>query len=143
MIVRSIGRNLHRRPWRLAAEAAATLAVASLRVRLVPFSRLVRSAARPLPTVPAAPEVDRLRRVTEAVAFRMPFRAKCLEQALALRSMLRRRGIASVLHYGIRNDGSGLSAHAWLTIGGKIVIGGSSAAQFAEVATFGDGAAGA
>jgi hypothetical protein len=61
----------------------------------------------------------------------------CIESALALRAMLSRRGVASTLHYGIRNDeDAGLKAHVWLSLDGRILIGGETAEQFTEVATF-------
>ncbi len=50
--------------------------------------------------------------------------------------MLLRRGLESVLHYGVKSEGGALSAHVWITIGGRNVVGGPMAAGFSEVARF-------
>jgi hypothetical protein len=65
----------------------------------------------------------------------VPWKAVCFQNALAMQSMLRRRGVASVLHYGIGRE-DGLKAHVWLSVGGEIVIGGDEAPRFVEVAAF-------
>lgn len=120
----------------LLAEALAALAAASLAIRLLSFRRLVARASRP-PTRAARGPVDiaLLRRAVEAWARRVPWRAVCFQTALALQTMLRRRGIGSAMHYGIRRDAD-LEAHVWLSVGEEVVIGGPAAEGFAEVATF-------
>jgi hypothetical protein len=125
--------------WSLLLEAALMLAWAALRVRFLPFQRLVMARA-PRHTLSAtSADLRRLCWSVEALSRRVPFRSKCLEQALALRAMLYRRGVASIIHYGIRNCGrSGLAAHAWLSVDNRVIIGANSAAHFAQVATFGD-----
>jgi hypothetical protein len=51
--------------------------------------------------------------------------------------MLRRRGIASVLHYGIaQGNDRGLRAHVWISADGRVVLGGAEAAEFTCVASF-------
>lgn len=68
-------------------------------------------------------------RAIEAVGRRVGFRAVCLQRALAARRMLRRRGIASTVHFGLRRKGgqdrarAGLGAHAWTTVGDVVVTG--------------------
>lgn len=71
-----------------------------------------------------------------AAARRVPWRAKCLEQGLAAQAMLRRRGLASVLHYGVKSEAGGLRAHVWITIDGRNVVGGPMAVGYSEVARF-------
>ena len=74
----------------------------------------------------------RLKRLIERVAFaiprvaaHLPWRADCLVQALAAERWLRREGIASCLHLGVpKVKADALQAHAWLTVGERIVIGG-------------------
>lgn len=54
----------------------------------------------------------------------MPFRTACLQQAIAARAMLRRRGIGSVLRLGVGDpSGALLEAHAWLDAGALAVTG--------------------
>lgn len=68
--------------------------------------------------------------------------ATCLTQGLALQTMLHRRGVASELKLGVRRTGdNGLAAHAWVIVGGKVVLGGSARdlREFAPIAEFGAG----
>jgi hypothetical protein len=71
-----------------------------------------------------------------AAAGRVPWRAGCLEQAIAAKAMLRRRGIASTLYLGVTRDPVG--AHAWLRVGDVNVTGGRDVARYAVVASFAD-----
>jgi hypothetical protein len=51
--------------------------------------------------------------------------------------MLHRRGIPSVLHYGVAREREGdVAAHVWVTVGGRAVIGGEEAPRFTCLATF-------
>jgi hypothetical protein len=51
--------------------------------------------------------------------------------------MLRRRGVASVLHFGAaKGQDRPIDAHAWLDAAGVEVTGYPVAAQFAEIACF-------
>lgn len=55
---------------------------------------------------------------------RQPRASTCLHRALAAHCMLRRRGVATVLHYGARTEpGRGLIGHAWLMQGRLGVVG--------------------
>jgi hypothetical protein len=55
-----------------------------------------------------------------------------------LQRLLRRGGVDARLHYGARgNGGAGnLEAHVWVSVGGRILIGGDEAAGFAELAVY-------
>ena len=83
----------------------------------------------------------RAARIVRKVARHVPFPAVCLPQAMALQWMLRRRGIASRLIFGARRkaEGTGLDFHAWLTVGGKCVIGAGEIETYAALPPF-DGA---
>ncbi len=138
---------------RLIVEAIAALLVARRR-SLLPFEVLARhlggivaphsrtrapapasasasaSAPAPAPVLPAplsqaeADMIFAIRWSIGAVAPWLPFRTLCLQQAIAARAMLERRGIGSVLHLGVRNPtGTTLDAHAWLDAGGLNVTG--------------------
>jgi hypothetical protein len=61
----------------------------------------------------------------------------CFEQGLAAQFMLRRRGIPSVIYYGVApDDQRGLSAHVWVSDGDIDVVGGEVASRYAVLATF-------
>lgn len=122
---------------RLFAEAWLRLAQASLALKMLPFERAMRPKRANLVGPVTDAELNRLVWSIEAARRRSWLRAMCIEAGLALRSMLHSRGMPSTLHYGIRNiDGEGLKAHVWLSVNGRIVIGGDTADEFAEVATF-------
>jgi hypothetical protein len=56
---------------------------------------------------------------------------------MAARVMLKRRGVASVLHFGAtRGEAKPLDAHAWLGAAGVEVTAYLVAKQFAEIACF-------
>jgi hypothetical protein len=81
---------------------------------------------------------DTLRAIRSA-APRLPWRTVCFQQGVALHWMLRRRGVASRLHYGVRQDReNGLTAHVWVSIDGANVLGGENASDFSCLATFPD-----
>jgi len=125
--------------FRLLAEALPALVLASAAIRLVPFKRLAARASRP-GRQGAAPDETFLRKLgwsVDAWGARVPWRALCFERGLAVHRMLRRRGVASVLHYGVARDSAGeLLAHVWVTVAGRPVIGGEEAPRFACVARF-------
>jgi hypothetical protein len=139
--------------WRrrgLIVEAACWLLIARAALLLVPFPRLARSLgafvapADPRVAQVAAPttpeQADTARLVSWAVtraAAHVPFRAVCLPQAMAGRIMLKRRGVASAMHFGAaRGTDKPLDAHAWLDAAGVKVTGYPVGAQFAEIACF-------
>lgn len=67
---------------------------------------------------------------------RLPWRAVCFDRGLAAHWMLRRRGLRSVLQYGIGHADGKLNAHVWVTLGDRILIGEDEAAGHACVASF-------
>lgn len=73
----------------------------------------------------------------------MPFKAVCLEQALAASMILRLRGIPTTAYIGVhRNrvqrgaDPLGFDGHAWLRAGTVIVIGGPDVSDYLPIAHF-------
>lgn len=102
------------------------LLAAWARVSLRPRGQLV-SAVR---TVPADLEPDdsvhrRARRLALAVnraATHGVFRPQCLVRAVALKTLLDRRGIlGSRVHIGVRHRGGEFSAHAWVEYAGEVL----------------------
>jgi len=124
---------------RAIVEAVATLMVASAIVRFSPFRAVARIARRPVRArAPADAErvVATIAWAVGAVARRARFRAVCIEQGLAAQAMLRRRGIATTLHYGVANDDGDLAAHVWVRWGERDVVGCREAPRFRLLASF-------
>jgi hypothetical protein len=127
---------------RVLAEALATLAAASLVIRLRPFRRTVElmqgDASTPQPSAEdCGKQINQCRWAVTLWADRVPWRTVCFQRGLALHLMLRRRGIPSTLHYGVAQDGpKGLRAHVWISSAGKPVLGVEDAEGFTCVATF-------
>lgn len=125
---------------RLLAEALVALGCAALVVAFCPFRR-VTDLVR-LPTRAMADDdsqriaIERVRWAVQACSRRVPWRAKCLEQALAAQWLLNRRSVPAVIHYGIANGIDGLAAHAWVSVKSIQVIGFENACEFSEIAQF-------
>jgi hypothetical protein len=66
-----------------------------------------------------------------------PWESKCMVQAIAGMTMLRRRGIASTLYLGTARDENGaMIAHAWLRSGSLYVSGFEGMNRFVVVEKF-------
>jgi Transglutaminase-like superfamily len=143
-------RQIDNRRRALLAEAVFALLAARLMVALMLFSQLTRrfgemvspsDGRRLKPGDPCdvqqasvAGEVSWA--VTRAARY-VPFKAACLQQALAARTMLLRRGIPSVLHFGAaRGETKPLDSHAWLDAAGVEVTGYPVGERLAEIACF-------
>lgn len=114
--------ELRRREQVLVAEAWGRLLVAALRLRLAP-QRTLALALREVGGRSAAGDGERsapdlARAVVRAAAHHL-LPMTCLPRALALRQMLRARGIASALRIGVRKENATLSAHAWVEVSGR------------------------
>ncbi len=138
--------RMRRADRRLVVEAMAALLTARLR-SLLPFRVLARHlggmvpSRSPAPPAPLSPDketsVFAVRWAIAAVAPWLPFRTQCLQQAIAARAMLARRGISSVLHLGVGDPtGTKLVAHAWLDAGRLQVTGYPVDPGLAEVGRF-------
>jgi hypothetical protein len=128
------------RRWPLAAEAALWLILAGLGLRVTTFARLAAAAGRPLARVrpdDGASDARAIAWAVEAASRRAPWTPRCFECGLAAHFMLRRRGRDSTLCYGARNDDTlGPSAHVWVCLDGRDVVGGGEAPRFALLARF-------
>lgn len=122
------------------AEAVTCLALARLAVVLLPFRVLSRWLGVKRGETPDAVAADArtlgVGKAVARVAERTPWRSKCLEQAIAAKAMLRRRGVESTLYLGVAREPFG--AHAWLRVGGLNVTGGQDVGRYAVVASFGE-----
>ena len=130
------------RRWILAAEAALWLCIAGVGLRLTTFARLAAAAARPLSRIrldDGTGDAARIAWAVDAAARRAPWAPLCFERGLAVHFMLRRRRRDSILCYGARSDDTlGPSAHVWVCLDGRTVIGGDEAPRFALLARFPD-----
>jgi hypothetical protein len=123
----------------LLVEATGELAVAAAAVGLLPFKRAVRSGSINLLSTAVQPHTaltEDIRWAVQAAAKRVPWRAVCFQQGLAIQRMLRRRGVDARLHYGVGHVDQGLGAHVWVSVGGSIVIGGEQAGAFRLLASY-------
>lgn len=126
--------------WRertLLAEAAAHLLAARIRLASMPFKTIAKGLGDFVPPSDArvaerrAPAPADQTRAAEQVGWAVtraanhtPFKAVCLPQAMAAHAMLRRRGIASAMHFGARrSEEKPIDAHAWLDAAGVEVTG--------------------
>jgi hypothetical protein len=98
---------------------------------------------------PRAPEVSAERqaraagfgRLTATVARAVPWRAMCLEQALAVAILLRAARLPARACLGLRREDDGvptslLQAHAWVEVGTTVVAGGPNHVDYTTVAVF-------
>lgn len=103
----------------LLAKAWLTLAFAQLGVRVLGLprtQRLLGTGRGPARDIPG--DAARVRRVHGAVvlvAGRHLAAMECLPQSLASQALLRREGIATELHLGVRPQAATVEAHAWIT----------------------------
>lgn len=119
----------------LRAEAWTALAVLRTGLWLLPFrfwrGRFVEVLHEPAPPAPA--QISLALTAADAVsrAARFVPNATCLVQALALRWMLRRRGVGCALRVGVSRSQRGeFEAHAWIECGGRLLIGAEPAPRF-------------
>lgn len=72
--------------------------------------------------------VERIAFVMPRVASRVPWKSDCLVQALAAQRWLKTARINSTLSLGVRQQPeNGFEAHAWLSVGTRLVTGGDIA----------------
>lgn len=126
----------------LALETILMLAVARGAVLCCSTTRLhgwlLRLQGAPVVTEPArAQQVLRIGGYVRRISTYTPWRSLCLEQAIAAKLMLWRRGVASTLHLGVAKQGETLTAHAWLDCNGKTITGGQGKAYFTPLTVLG------
>jgi hypothetical protein len=130
------------RRW-LLVEAFATLLAARSSLVLLPVRWIFRWLESP-PRQPAASDasetVEEIRWAVLTVARYGPLSFVCFPQALAAHAMLRRRGIRSIMHYGVRRSADRqMRAHTWLEVDHRMLLGGESAMLFAPIHSTGTG----
>jgi len=115
------------------------LGLARLAVHLLPAAWLFAWADRPIRRLRrfAGEETEWVAWAVDHVGSHRRIAALCLPRALAAHAMLRRRGIASRLCLGVARNGGEISAHAWIEVGDKKIVGGDEAVAFTRLAAFG------
>jgi hypothetical protein len=125
----------------LASEALLLLSVFRLGLALVPVRRIIAAISRK-PEAHSAPYLAGEMQVTarrvqwavSAAARHSPVEFVCFPQALAGYAMLRRRHVPAMVVYGVARSAEGeLLAHAWLTVGDRILLGGEAAKDFIAI----------
>lgn len=81
--------------------------------------------------------------IVARVAEIMPFRAKCLQQVLAVRRMLARRSVPTTIFLALARDpaervvpSDQSAAHAWIKAGSRIVNGDTEIEEYTVVGAF-------
>ena len=97
------------------------LLVADLGLRTLPFARLDRWLAPAVQGPADEAAVGRLVWATAAAARHHLYPMRCLPQALCLRRLLGRHGIAAELKIGVARQDGALAAHAWVEREGRPV----------------------
>jgi hypothetical protein len=133
--------HLSRAELILIIEAWLLIMVAAFAVRFFKFQTLRKIASRPLrpkPETKAAAEtlLPKVRSAVAIAARRSPFRSLCFEQGLTAQLMLRRRGINSILFYGLNSSAEKtLGAHVWVMVDDFPICGERLAGNFAVMIT--------
>jgi len=131
--------------YQLFAEAWMCLAVARLLLIFLPFKKLApllgKTVTSETSTVIPSDNTIALQQISIAISrgCRYAFwRTKCFEQALAAKLMLKKRGISSLLYFGVyKNDDSlKLNAHAWVICKGMIITGSKNLELYKVVSRF-------
>ena len=120
-------------------EAAVSLYLARIAVRVIPAARIFAWATRP-PRRIRRFAVDEtawvLWAIDKAVA-KSRSEALCLPRALAAHSMLRRRGIASRVCLGVAREQGNVIAHAWVEVGDDKTLTSPGTGTLTRLAEFG------
>jgi hypothetical protein len=109
-------RQLRVADYRVMAEAVALAVVIEIALRATSVSTMLAWLDR-LPSrrnSSAAPPSYHLDRYVAAAYRSLPTAMTCLRQSLVLYGLLRRRGASPRMCVGVRKDGAGLTAHAWV-----------------------------
>lgn len=124
-------------------EAAFWLGISRLVVLVLPFRWIAPFLGQQMQNSKDKPVHDNLSagikaaQAIQSMSRHLPWECKCLVQAISGKMMLKRRGIGSSLYLGVaKAEGCGLAAHAWLSSGGRILLGRQGMHQYTVVAMF-------
>ena len=100
---------------------------------------LFSSSVYPIFASPQGPisDAERVVWAVSAVAKHVPVVCNCLVSALTAKFFLALEGCSSVLEIGVKVSGSNLlTAHAWLTVHGKVFVGSSERGKYVALPRF-------
>lgn len=126
----------------LVVEAALSLLLARLAIKLFPFRLLVWYCNRHSKKHEViGPERDHLRmevsRAIDRAASILPGKTVCFPRGIVAQSMLRRRGVGTTLYYGAATlPEVGLTSHVWVRDGEEGVVGHSNSANYQILAHY-------
>jgi hypothetical protein len=125
----------------LFCEAYIYMGIARFQVLTRPFKRIAKNLRTTgEPEIESAIDPVVIRQVAWAlrIAARFtPWKSNCLAQGLAAWRMLKRRGLPSVLYFGVAKDETDqMIAHAWLRSGDYFVCGGDGSKRYAVTGAF-------
>lgn len=76
-------------------------------------------------------------KVVNGLSKRTPWKSTCLVKVLAARYILNKRQIENKIHIGVdRSLKQKIGAHAWLSIGDEVILGGGNLEGFHEISGF-------
>lgn len=117
---------------KLVLRAIIVLAVCWVRLRIQAIEKIRAWAARPgNGAIPA----QQLTWAVKTASRRVP-RVTCLSQALALQHLLSGNGHCSELRIGVDNSDGQFTAHAWLILNDRVLIGGSALENYKLLAAW-------
>ena len=136
------------KPWRVLLnstyyEVFMTLLYARILTLFYPFKKTASKMASPLNKQQEfrnkseiVGEAIQLSQIVKSISKKVPFRAKCFEQALSLQILLKRKKIASDIVFGLHSKEEKLAAHAWCICHGVTLSGEKGKEQFEVIKSF-------
>ncbi len=127
------------------AEAWSFIAIARLMLIFFPFKMIIPILGHTSPPKEKVPDqtfyidLEKIKLAILRAASRSPWRARCFEQALAAKMMLKHRELESTIYFGVaKNDNPKrrLSAHAWLECCGMTITGEKNRQAFTIINSF-------
>lgn len=90
----------------------------------------------PLDTSTESAKARRIGAVLLKVSRYLPWRCRCLEQAIAGLILLRLHGLSGTIYFGVRKcTGKQMQAHAWLRCGNHLITGAAGHQWFSVIFT--------
>lgn len=79
-----------------------------------------------------------IQKSVKMVSKNTPWESLCLVQALTAQRLLSKKCVSNTVYLGVaRDDEAGMSAHAWIRVGDKILLGGEMKDKYSVIAKFG------